>query len=267
MAASERIHSLLAALLLVPTLFSSPALALDEGASLMMDGRWREAEKHYAERAGRNASDADARLNLGICRLRLGDFGGADAAFADAVAANPTFSQGVARTWKMEGTRALKDGKPDRALAFYAKALVLTPSEAPALGTELLEAADRLEDETERARIVSRAAKWAGAEEAAHRSALYFRKKLGPARSASLDETGWAKIGKLRTGDRLYYLSTEPIRQKDGGSLRILPATVEIPLRLTVEEKDTNGTGETDVLLGKHEKPARVWFWLMPGGG
>lgn len=267
MAASDRCGlPSVPALALLLALLPPFAVALDKGPMLMREGRFKEAEALYAERASQNASDAEARLNLGISRLRLGDFGGADTAFSEAIAANPTFAEAVARAWKAEGARAIRDGKPERALALYAKALLIVPSEAPELGGELLEAANAIRDENERARLVSRAARWTGADAAVKRSAEYYKRKLGQPRTTSLDETGWAKIGKLKTGDRLYYLSPEPIRQKDAASLRILPVAVEIPLRLTVEEKDTKGTGETEILLGRHEKPAKVYFWLMPGG-
>lgn len=248
-------------------LFVSAARAADEGLALMREGKWKEAEKIFAARAVKNASDAESRLNLGVCRLKLGDFAGADAALADAVAANPTFTDSVARAWKNEGSQALKEGKPDRALALYAKALVLTPSEAPLLGRELMEAAAGMTDETERARIVARAARWAGAEAAAEYTARYFRGRLGPARTTSLDASGWARIGQLRPGDTVYYLSTEPLRQKDEGTIRILPAAVELPVKLVIEEKDTKGKGTTEFWLGKHDKPAKVYFWLLPGGG
>lgn len=265
MAAYDR-TMMAAAVALMLSLLAAPVMAVDKGAVLMRDGRWREAEAVYAERAAKSGSDAEARLNLGVSRLKQGDYGGAESAFAEATSLNPTFSGAVARAWKTEGDSALKNDKPDRALALYAKSLVIAPSEARELGEKVLDAANGIRIETERARIVSRAARWAGADYAVKKSSEYYRTKLGQPRTTSLDEAGWAKIGKLKTGDSVYYLSPEPVRQKDSSSLRILPAAVEIPLRLTIEEKDTKGTGETEILLGKHEKPAKVYFWLMPGG-
>lgn len=243
------------------------ATASNEGELLMREGRYREAAKIFEAKATKNASDAAARLSLGICLLRLNDFQGADTALAEAIAANPTFTESVSRAWKAEGATAIKQGKPDRALALYAKALLLTPSDAPVLGKSLIEAADALDDEAARARIVARAAKWAGAEYGAERSAEWFHKKLGTARKTSLDEEGWANIGTVRPGDAIYYLASEPVRQRDAGTIRILPSAVEAPMKLIVESKDTRGAEKTEIWLGRHDKPAKVYYWLIPGGG
>lgn len=258
---------LLAAALAFILIASLPCHAAAEGELLMREGRYRDAAKVFSAKAAKNASDGASRLNLGICLLKLGDFTGADAALADAVAANPNFTESVSRAWKEEGAASIRQGKPDRALALYAKALLLTPSDAPELGKNLIAAADALEDETARARIVARASRWAGAEYAVESSATWFRKKLGLPRKAALDEEGWANIGAVRPGDAIYYLSNEPVRQRDAGSIRILPASIEAPLKLVVEVKDTLGAEKTEIWLGKHDKAAKVFYWLIPGGG
>lgn len=161
----------------------------------------------------------------------------------------------------------MRDKNLARTSASFTKAVSLDKTLGQQLGIDLIKAADLLTDENERARLVKRASSWSGSAYAALRSASYYARKFGPSRKLKLDEPGWvALVEGLRPGDVIHYVSSEKLQQKDAVSVRILPAAVELPVKLAITAGDVNETGETTLWVGRADKPVEAWFWILPGG-
>lgn len=237
----------------------------DTGAALMAKGRYREAAEHYKNRVEERPDEPVTRLRLGICLLKIKDYGEADRHIDQAVEKDKSLAAEAASAWEEEGRAALASNEKERALGMYLKAGYYSPKLRPALGMELLKAADGETEPAPRARIVAKIADWAGRAETAKASAEWFAKKLGPPREVTLDIAGWAQLATLKPGDEIYYLSAEPLRQRNEGAVRILPEAHALPVKLVLEKRDTGGKDKTPVWISKHLSPTKVYIWIIPG--
>jgi tetratricopeptide (TPR) repeat protein len=262
----KTIGALILLLLLAITAAASTPLrrALDPATDLMESGQWAEAAHALDSKIQQNPDDHDAHLRRAICAINLKDYPRADKGFATAVKLDPTRKPQVARVWREEGMKALTTGRTSTASALFAKAVYFDPSLAKGLGMDLVRAADIIKDDVERARLLSRATDWVGAQEVFEASGLYYKRKFGPARQVFLENPGWAELSIVKPGDEILYLAPFEIRQKDKGTIRILPPAIEAPIRLTFEHKDMGGQGSTKVWLARHRTPARAYIWIIP---
>lgn len=255
-------------LLAVQTAFATPTEPRpgDTGASLMAKGRYREAAEYYRNRVAERPGEPATRLRLGICLLKIKNYPEADTAIDEAVEKDKTLAVEAAGAWEEEGRAALTEGMKERALGMYLKAAYYSPALKQELGAELLKAADRETEPDARARIVSKITEWVGRADATSASAAWFSRKFGPPREVNLDIPGWAILTTLKPGDEIYYLSAEPLRQKNEGAVRILPEAHALPVKLVIEKSDTGGKDRTPVWISKHLKATRVYLWIIPGG-
>lgn len=91
------------------------------GVFYMEAGRWRAAQDALGQALRLNPDDAAARLNLGICRLRLGDLEAARQDLLFAAAAPPSRFLAL----RSLGELAAKEKKYEDALAYYRQSLSL----------------------------------------------------------------------------------------------------------------------------------------------
>lgn len=213
------------------------------------------------------AADASASLRRGRAALSAGDYGSAEEQFSEAVRLDPETKASVGTAWRDAGKRAIDAGNAERAAALFSKAFYNDPTLGPEVGRLLLAAAATIPEEEARARLVVRATVWSGAEAVLEATAAYLEKTLGPPRRVYLEYPGWVELAKVKPGDELIYLSAQQIRQRDGATVRLLPASVESPVRYIFVSEDMGGASESQVSLARDRYPAKICVWLIPWSG
>lgn len=240
--------------------------ALDPVVTLIEEGRWQECADKLDSTLKEAPQDHNLHLRRGKCALGLMDLTTATRHFSRALSLAPTLEKEVGASWHEAGLTALEGGEADRAVAMFAKAFSHNRELGPSLGRLTIETAQKLDDEARRASYMTRAVAWSGPGPVLEAGIAYYSRAFGPPRKVYLDNPGWAPLARLRPGDRILYLSEQPFKQRDAATMRILPAAVTNPMALTLEERDTGGGTDTEVQLGRHNLPARIYLWLIPSG-
>lgn len=88
-------------------------------------GRWGDAARHYRDAAALGDESSWLLVQLGRCRLRLGDLEGARGAAAQAAERDPA----SASPWVLLGDIALQEQRPEEAEARYARAHERAPDD------------------------------------------------------------------------------------------------------------------------------------------
>lgn len=248
-----------------------PLLALDKlpptaakARALVEAGNYKEARKVLDTGLKANPLDDELHLLLGLLLLETKDYLGADAHLKDAANLNPRHAKRIGALWEKMGREAAAAGRVEQAAGFYSKAVSHDKTLGKKLGGELLAKLSRAEDRNFRARLVNRITPWVGAGEAARATAEYETGRLGVPRAIALDNPGWSLVANLKEGDEVHYLSTAPVRQKDNGALRILPAATAAPVTLKLDKSDLAEKESTPFSLARHDGPATVYVWIFP---
>ncbi len=243
----------------------APGHAVRRAEELMAEQRWNKAAVVLDEALLTAPDDHDLHLQRGRCALGQMELSAAGEHFEKTLSLAAELEGEVALSWRDAALRALKEDKLDRAVAMFAKAFYRDQALGDELGALTIEAAQKVADEDKRAGYMTRAVAWAGIEPVLKAGISHYSRTFGPPRRVYLENPGWVEVARLRPGDEFLYLSGQPFQQRDAATIRIVPAAVTQPIKLTVSERDTKGGADTLIRFARHQLPTSAYIWLLPG--
>jgi len=91
-------------------------------------GMYPQAISLLEKRINDKPTDVEAHYQLGICYIKIGNFGGADARFGSIVKLDSEYGYKIGNDWKQAGDEAFKSGRDSQASGLFTKAIQYQPN-------------------------------------------------------------------------------------------------------------------------------------------